>query len=305
MQHKPTIFDFLLMLGVSLLWGSSFMFIKIGLETFEPFSLAATRIVLAGAFMYIVARVRGEVFPTDAPTLKRLAMMGLCGTAPFILISWAQQYIESSLAAIVMGVAPLNILLLAHFMTDDEKLTARKIFGLALGFVGVLVLFGGITAEDFKTSGLGMLAVFVGTVLYAFGSIMIRRLAHVSATVTAAGFLIMASVVVLPLSLVFDPPWHHQFTWRGGMALVFLGIFSSGLASLFLVSLIKRAGVTFASYCNYLTPLIAVAWGLAFLGEAVSPKMLIALTLILCGLAVTNAKIGRRKGAKGSGIEVR
>ena len=103
-RTPPTLADFAILLLVSLLWGSSFMFIEIALRTFGPLSLAASRIVLAGIFLYIVARALGERFPTDKATLKRLALMGLCGTAPFILISWAQQTIDSSTAAIVMAV---------------------------------------------------------------------------------------------------------------------------------------------------------------------------------------------------------
>ena len=267
------------------------MFIEIALKTFGPFSIAASRIVLAGALLYVIARIKGETFPTDKPTLKILTLMGLAGTAPFILISWAQQSIDSSTAAIVMAAAPFNILILAHFFTPDEKLSLGKVAGMVIGFAGVLLLFGGVPLENLSTTGLGIAAVFVATIFYAIASILVRRLVHVSALITSAGFLVIASFMVFPLSLIFDPPWENEFTLEGMLALIFLGIFSSGLASLLLVHLIKRAGVTFASMTNYIVPLIAVLWGIFLLDEHIPPNTWLAMALILSGVAIANFAI--------------
>jgi len=291
MQYKPTPTDFFLLILVSLFWGSGFMFIEIALKTFGPISIAASRIILAGIFLYIIARIRGERFPTDRKTLKILTIMGLCGTTPFLLISWAQQTIDSSTAAIMMAFAPLNITILAHFFTQDEKLSAGKLAGLVIGLAGVLVLFGGVPLADLSTTGRGIGAVFVGTIFYGIASILIRRLTHVSALMTSAGFLVISSFVVFPLSLAFDPIWDHNFTLEGTLALAFLGVFSSGLASLLLVHLIKRAGVTFASMTNYIVPLFAVLWGIFLLGEHIPPYTWAGMVLILSGVAIANLAI--------------
>jgi drug/metabolite transporter (DMT)-like permease len=294
MHHRPTPLDILTLLGVSLLWGSSFMFIKIALKTFGPLSLASSRIVLAGLFLYVIARVRGERFPDDAPTLKRLAAMGLCGTAPFVLITWAQQTIDSSTAAIVMAFAPLLTLTLAHFTIADEKLGLVRVLGLGVGLAGVFVLFGGVPAAELPTQGFGMGLVFIGTVFYAIASVLIRKLVHVSALVTAASFLGMSSLVIFPLAALFDPPWQREFSLEGAFAVFFLGVFSSGLASLLLITLIKRAGVTFSSGTNYLVPLVAVFLGVLLLGEQPGMATWIALLLIFAGLGIANfAPTGR------------
>ena len=296
MHYKPAPKDFLILLAVSVLWGSSFMFIEIALRTFGPFSIAASRIVLAGLVLYLIARFRGERFPTDKPTLKILAAMGLVGTAPFILISWAQQTIDSSTAAIVMAFAPLNILVLAHFFTRDEKLSVGKAAGLVLGLIGVMVLFGGLPVENFSATGVAIGAVFLGTLCYAVATILVRKLVHVSALMTSAGFLVMSSFVVFPLTLIFDPPWQHEITMEGAVAILFLGVFASGFASLLLVHLIKRAGVTFSSMTNYLVPLIAVFWGIFLLGEAIPTTTWAAMALILAGVGIANVAI--RKGPR-------
>ena len=294
MSYRPTPLDFIILLAISSLWGSSFMFIEIALKSFGPLSLAATRIVLAGAFLYIIARVKGEVFPTDKPTLKALAIMGLAGTAPFVLISWAQQTIDSSTAAIVMSFAPLTTLVMAHFLTHDEKLSIRKIIGLITGIIGVFILFGGVSVEDIPTQGLALSAVFIGTVCYAFASVQVKKLHHVSALVTAASFLGMASFVIFPATVIFDPPWQHEITLEAAIAIIFLGVFASGFASLLLINLIKRAGVTFSSFTNYIVPFIAVLWGVFLLGEHLHPNTWIALLLILSGVAVTTLTVPKR-----------
>ncbi|HXV73770.1 MAG TPA: DMT family transporter, partial [Sphingomonadales bacterium] len=205
--------------------------------------------------------------------------------------------IDSSTAAIVMAFAPLLVLTLAHFTTADEKMSVLRFFGLVVGLIGVFVLFGGLPAEEFPTQGFGMGLVFIGTIFYAIANILIRKLVHVSALVTSASFLGMASLVVFPLAAVFDPPWQRELTPEGFMAVFFLGVFSSGLASLLLIALIKRAGVAFAAGTNYLVPLVAVLLGMGLLGEEPKAATWIALLLIFAGLGITNFAPFREKAA--------
>lgn len=294
MDHRPTFTDFALLLFISFIWGSSFMAIKIGLTAFDPFSLAALRVLAAGIFMYTVAKFKGEVFPTDRPTLKNLAIMGLFGSSAFILISWGQQYIDSSLAGIILGFGPLNVLLLAHFMTEDEKLTREKVFGFLAGFAGIMVLFGGAGFDGIEGNTQGMLALFVATFCYAFSMMFVKRMQGVSSINVATGFLVMAAFVAVPLSLVFDPPWTHEFTTEATLAVLFLGIMSTGLSSILLIYLVKRAGATFSSYSNYITPLVAVLWGVTLLDEKMMETTWIALALILSGMAISHIKTPKK-----------
>ena len=291
MQYKPTFVDFILLLTVSLLWGSGFMFIEIALKTFGPLSIAASRIVLGGLFLYLIMWIKGERFPTDKKTLKILTLMGLAGSTPFILISWAQQSIDSSTAAIAMAVAPLIILILAHFYTDDEKLSLAKILGLGLGFGGVYLLFGGVLLQELTSQNMSLFAMLIAAFFYAVCNILIRKLDNVSALITAAGFLVISSFVIIPLALIFDPPWQNELTTEGVIALLFLGVFSSGLSSLLLILLIKRAGVTFASMTNYFVPLVAVFWGVFLLEEQIRSNSWLAMGLILSGVAIANFAI--------------
>lgn len=288
MKHRPTLLDFVLLIFISLVWGSSFLAIKIGLRSFDPFSLAATRVFIAGLFMYLVARFRGEIFPTDKKILKQLAIMGLFGSSAFILISWGQQYISTSTAGIMLAFGPLNLLFLAHFMTDDEKLSVPKLVGFGFGFLGVALLFGGAGKTNFEVEGFGMGAMFIASLAYAFSMVFVRRIKGVSSINVATGFLVMAALVAVPLSLVFDPPWAHDISLESALGVLFLGVMSTGLSSILMIFLIKRVGATFSSYSNYLTPLVAVLWGVMFLGEKMNQNTWLALFLILGGVAIAN-----------------
>ncbi len=288
MKHRPTLLDFGLLIFISFVWGSSFLAIKIGLRAFDPFSLAATRVFIAGFFMYLVARLRGEIFPTDKTILKQLALIGLFGSSAFMLISWGQQYISTSTAGIMLAFGPLNLLFLAHFMTEDEKLSIPKLIGFGFGFAGVALLFSGAGLANIETEGFGMVAMFVASIAYALSMIFVRKIRGVSSINIATGFLVMAALVTVPISLVFDPPWAHEITLEAALAVLFLGIMSSGISSILLIFLVKRAGVTFSSYSNYLTPLVAVLLGVTFLGEIMNQNTWWAMVLILGGVAIAN-----------------
>ncbi len=288
MNHKPTILDFALLVAISLVWGSSFLAIKIGLRSFDPFSLAASRVFIAGLFMFLVARLRGEIFPTQRPILKSLAIMGLFGSSAFILISFGQQYLSTSTAGIMLAFGPLNLLFLAHFMTHDEKLSLPKLLGFGFGFAGVALLFGSSGFANIETEGFGMALMFIASIAYALSMIFVRKIRGVSSINIATGFLVMAALITVPISLVFDPPWAHDITFEAALAVLFLGIMSSGISSILLIFLVKRSGATFASYSNYLTPLVAVLWGVTFLGETMNQNTWLALVLILGGVAIAN-----------------
>ncbi|MEE8295123.1 MAG: DMT family transporter, partial [Sphingomonadales bacterium] len=156
------------------------------------------------------------------------------------------------------------------------------------GFAGVALLFSGAGLANIETEGFGMVAMFVASIAYALSMIFVRKIRGVSSINIATGFLVMAALVTVPISLVFDPPWAHEITLEAALAVLFLGIMSSGISSILLIFLVKRAGVTFSSYSNYLTPLVAVLLGVTFLGEIMNQNTWWAMVLILGGVAIAN-----------------
>ncbi len=280
----------LLLLGS--IWGASYLFIKIGGADFPPLTLVAMRTSLAGLTLLAVMLVRREKLPPrNAPIWKWLLVMGLLNSVvPYTLITWGEIYISSGLAAILVGAMPIFTVLFAHWMTHDEKMTPRKVAGILLGFVGVVILFLPDLAEGLQWSLAGGLAVILAAISYAIAAIYARR--HLKATspvTTAFGQMLMASLILIPASLLIDHPWNLTPTWQAYAAIATLAILGTGFAYLMYYWLIAHVGATRTSLVTYISPVIAVILGAVFLDEALHWSTIAGLVLIVVGVGlVTN-----------------
>ncbi len=288
-MKQPRPLDFALLLGLSLMWGSSFMFIELALVSFGPITLAAARIVIAAPLLWIFARLTGHRLPLDRRSWGLAAGIAVVGLVlPFSLIGWAQQGIESSQAAIIMAFTPLSTLVMANMLTGGEKLTPGRIAGLALGLLGVAVLLGGAGLDDLLAAGPRQFAVFLATLGYAYSSILMLRMSHLSPVPVSAAVMIAAAVMTVPLALLFETLPSAPIEPMAGLATLFLGVFSSALAIVVMVHLINRIGVTFMSMNNYLVPAIGVIWGAVLLNEEITARTIGAFALILSGVALAS-----------------
>lgn len=284
-----------MLLALSLMWGSSFMFIELALVSIGPIWLAAARIGIAAALLWAFARLMGHRLPQDRRTWQRAAGIALVGLVlPFPLIGWAQQGIESNQAAIIMAFTPLSTLVMAHLLTDEEKFTRGRVAGLVLGLFGVALLLGGAGREELMVAGPRQFAVFLATLGYAYSSILLRDMAHISPVSVSAAVMIAAAVITVPIAMVFEPLPRAPIGPMAGGATLFLGIFSSALATVLMVQLINRIGVTFMSMNNYLVPAIGVVWGTVLLNEVVTGQTFGAFALILAGVALASFRARRR-----------
>lgn len=294
-MKPPQLLDFVMLLALGLMWGSAFLFIELALVSFEPFNLAAVRIIVGTVFLWVFAWLTGHRLPRDKDTWILVAVIGFIGlVAPFILIGWAQQGIESGRTAIIMAFTPLTTLMMAHFMTKDEKLTLVRIAGLALGFAGVFLLLGGGDLENISVAGPRQLAVLLATLGYALGGILMRGLSHISPTSGSTAIMITASVMVMPLALLFESGPAGPITLLSLSSVLYLGIFSSALATVVMIHLINRVGVTFMSMSSYLIPVVGVIWGTLLLDEKITTQTGSAFALILSGVALASITIRRR-----------
>lgn len=288
-MNQPRATDFAMLAALSLTWGSSFMLIELALVAFGPVWMAAARIVIAAILLWAFARLAGQRLPLDRRTWQLAAVIAFVGLVlPFSLIGWAQQGIESNQAAIVMAFTPLSTLLMANILTRDEKLTTGKVGGLLLGLLGVAVLLGGAGAGELVATGPRQFAVFLATLGYAYSSILFRDMSHIPPLSSGATVMIAAAVITLPLALIVEAPPRLPIGLSPGLSIIFLGVFSSALATVLMVQLINRIGVTFMSMNNYLVPAIAVAWGVLLLDEQVTGWTAVAFTLILAGVALAS-----------------
>ena len=293
---RPGAVEIALLLSLATLWSSSFAFIKIAVETIPPLTVAAGRLALAAVLIVAAARLRGLNFPASDGLWVKFLAIGLFGNAlPFTLISWGEVTIDSGLAAILMAVMPLATLVLAHLFTVDERMNPARILGVLLGFGGVVVLIGPAALAGFGDEALRQTAVAGGAVCYAVATVIARRLPRMPLLVSSAGALIAAVTLSLPLALLIDRPWALAPAPESIGAVIILGLFPTALAILMYFALLRRTGATFIALNNYLIPSLGVIWGILFLGEALSVRAILALAIILAGIAVT--RIGMRQSA--------
>ena len=304
---KPSALNWLVLATLAVIWGAAFMFAKIALEDFGPKTLTALRLVIGAVVLLIIAYATGNRLPNfKTPENRRiwlfiLGMGVMTNVLPFNLLNWGQQYVTSSFAGISMAVVPLLVLPLAHILVPGEQLTLRRMTGFGIGFIGTVVLVG--PATFFTSTGenlepLGRLACVATAGCYAIGSIITRLAPHVSMISFSAGGLLIAAILGVPFALYFEGmPAAGSFA--GWAAAGYLGFMATAMATLMLVWTIKTAGPTFMSLVNYQVPVWAVILGMLVLSEALPGQFVLALGLILIGLAISQnwERLRHRLGA--------
>jgi drug/metabolite transporter (DMT)-like permease len=281
---------------LGLIWGGSFLGIEIALTGFGPLWVAAGRITLAAAILTAAAFAsRHGLPPTGTSRGRRIWLhcvgMGVFSNAlPFALLSWGQRHVTSGFAGITMAVVPLLVLPLAHLFVPGERMTARKVAGFVIGFAGVVVLIGP-GATDADALGLARLACVAASCCYAVGAIITRLAPAGPYLAFAAGGLLVAAALILPLALAIEG-WPDPGL-PALLGVLYLGIFPTAVATVLLVFVVQSAGPSFMSLVNYQVPVWAVIIGMVALDEELPPQFLGALVLILAGLAVSQARITR------------
>ena len=289
--------DWVLLAALVAMWGSSFMFIKLGVATVPTSTLVAARLILGAMILLAVVYVRGARLPPFGRVWSYYTILALLGNCiPFTTITWGQQRTDSALAGILMAVMPLASMVLAHFFVKGEHMTRNRVIGFMLGFAGIIVLmgpsaFGGIGGQSLAT--LSQVAILVGALCYAGNSVLTRILARGDdVLVASAAMLLIASVVALPVALLIDKPWQVEASAASLSAILWLGVGPTAIATVVYFKLIASAGPTFMSLVNYMSPAVAVYLGVALLGETPGIHAYIALALILMGIAISQWRRG-------------
>jgi drug/metabolite transporter (DMT)-like permease len=276
---RPNLLDWLFLLCLVLLWGTSFMVTAIAVASVSPMGVVALRVLLGALVLIPVVVLRALRFPRNARAWGGFFLMAVVGNlAPFYLIAWGQQEIDSGIAGVLMAVMPLVTMLLAHFFVPGERLNLFKLSGFAMGIAGVILLLGP-TIEGGGGEVLRGLAV---------NTILARRLPHFNPLVAGAGVLVAASLIIVPLWAVQELAGQEiSFSRESILALVWLGIAPTGLATIIYFAVIGRAGPSFLSNINYLIPVVAFFTGVWVLSEPVTGTSLFSLVIILTGIALT------------------
>ncbi|ATF19302.1 DMT family transporter [Phaeobacter gallaeciensis] len=276
-------------------WGGTFLLIKLALEGTTPFWLAASRIGFAALLLCAIWGIRGFKLFKGHTNWPSLILIGVLSTAlPFMLISWGQQHVSSGFTGVSMAAIPLMVLPLAHVFIPGEQMTLRRLIGFCIGFVGVALLIGGkaFTSSGSELESYGRAACLSSAACYSVSSILTRRLPPVDPLGLAAILLVIGSTIIVPVAWMAEgaPVVPDNRTL---LIAAVLGLIPTAAANLLRVIVVREAGPTFMTLTNYQVPIWAVVLGAVFLGEELPPSMLLAMTLILGGLGLS--QFGRLK----------
>ena len=273
------------------IWGWSFLLIKVAVGGMPPGAVAFTRVALGMLVLLVVVRLKRLRLPTGRTAWRHFAVVGLFGSAlPFTLLAWGEQHIASALAAVLNASTPLFAALLAAFFLG-QRLRRSQSVGLLLGFIGVGVAAGLGASELSGSSLVGEVAAIAAGASYAVAIVYAKRhLGDLSPLVAAAGQLVMATVLALPVALVTTVREGLDLTPRRLLAVCLLGVVGTGLAYVLLYRVIADLGATMASAVTYLVPVMAVTAGLLFLHEPFHLRLVAGGVLIIGGIVLLNGQ---------------
>jgi drug/metabolite transporter (DMT)-like permease len=287
--------DWLIFLALGLMWGSSYLFIKIAVNDFGTFTLVALRLAVGAALLWTVLRVAGQRLPRERRVYGHLLVMALVNIAiPFLLITWAERNVESALAAVLTSLVPLFVVVLAPLFIHDEPLRVNGIIGLVVGFVGVVVL----TSREFTGAAsdlVSVLALVGSSVSYAAGAVYSRRNVRGVAPMVPAVFQVtFAAIITGAIALLFEQPWNARPDPSAIGAILWLGLLGSGVAYLAFFRLLGRWGATRTSLVAYVLPIVGIVLGFLVLQEPIDGRMVAGTALIIGGVALVNSRYGRQ-----------
>lgn len=286
--------EWLLLVVLSLLWGGSFFFVEVALIGLPPLTIVFLRVFLAALALLGLVYATGRRMPADPKVWGAFFFMGgLNNAIPFTLIVWGQVHITSGLVSILNATTPLFTVLLAHVLTRDERLTASRLAGVAVGFVGVIVLIGPAMLGGLGAHALAQVAILGAALAYAFAGIFGRRFRALPSSVVAAGMLTGSSALILPLALAVDRPWTLRPDGVTVSAVVALALLSTALAYIIYFRILAVAGATNLLLVTFLIPPSALLLGVLVLGEALEPRALAGMLLIFAGLAFVDGRLPR------------
>jgi drug/metabolite transporter (DMT)-like permease len=281
--------NWLKFITLGLIWGSSFLWIKIAVTEISPFTLVAFRVLFALVTLIIILLIGRVKVPLRSKWWVFLFLGAFNISIPFMLISWAEQHIPSAIAAILNGTPPLFTIIFATIFLSDDRFTWRKLAGLVIGFGGVLILMADHLGNGIASYTMGMAAMLVAAMSYGGSAIFARTFTKgMEPAAQAFGQQLSANLIMWPIALFgqaqFITP-KLPLTW---FALAFLGILCTGMATMIYYSLLHSVGPTRTMMTSYIFPVVGAILGLIFLREPFHWTMLLGTVVIISGVIIVN-----------------
>jgi drug/metabolite transporter (DMT)-like permease len=297
MIARPTRTDWVLLLTLGLMWGTSYAFIKLGVQTLPTFTLIATRLLIGLVLLATVVAVAREPLPRSPRIYVHLVVMAVVNIViPFTLITSAERSVDSAIAAIINGAVPLVVILLAGLVFPDEPITLNRLVGLLVGYAGVIVIVSPGLGSSTGSQISGELALVGSTISYGVGAVYTRATMRGLRPMIPAVFQVgFAFVLVAALALVNEHPLDVAWSGDAIVAVIWLGVFGSGLAYLLNFRLLARIGATRTSILAYFLPIVGIVTGALMFGETIDQYVVIGTVMVIGGVALVNSRLGERR----------
>ncbi|WP_213285812.1 DMT family transporter [Bradyrhizobium sp. sGM-13] len=278
--------DYALLLALACCWSSTYPLTKIGLGSIPPVTFISARSLIAAGFLLVILRARGLRLPTDGKAWKLFAFQQtINSTIPFLMITWAQQYVAAAPTVVLASTTPIFAFLITWAVTRHEPATLLKLIGAILGLAGTAVTIGLDTLGGLSSNLFAEMVILIATISFACATIFGLKLTDYDPMVVAAGSLLFGGTVLLPLALIVDHPWTLRPTPEALIATAAMGIFSSAFGLMLFYMCLTRLGTLTTNAQGYLRIPIGVGLSVLLLGEPVPPNLALGLVLVMAGVA--------------------
>ena len=283
-MRQAKITDYLLLILLALIWASAFFNIKIATYSYGPVTIAFLRVFFGAIPVLLLCyykNIKIEAFSKDWHWFAMIGFINL--VAPFYLIAYGVQSVQSNLAAILMSTTPLSSTVLGHFYTTNEKFNFIKTVGILIGFSGILYLFSDNILID-KNNFLSALLILLGSTCYVIGGVLTLKISKKKNENVTGSILIWATIILIPLVSFIEQPWNLSPRLDSTISVIYLGLVSTGIAWLLRFRILVNNGLIFQSQVSYLIPIFGIILSYLFLKELITTKVLISLIAVSVGI---------------------
>jgi len=283
-MKKPNIFDYLLLILLALIWASAFFNIKIATYSFGPVTIAFLRVFFGAIPVLLLCyykKIKIEAFSKDWHWFASIGFINL--VAPFFLIAYGVQTVQSNLAAILMSTTPLSSTVLGHFYTKNEKFNFIKTFGILIGFSGIVYLFSDNLMIN-ENNFISALLILLGSTCYVIGGVLTLKISKKKNENVTCSILIWATIISIPLVIFIEQPLDTVPRLDSTISVIYLGLVSTGIAWLLRFKILVKNGLIFQSQVSYLIPIFGTILSFIFLKELITIKVLVSLIAVSVGI---------------------
>ena len=283
-MRQAKITDYLLLILLALIWASAFFNIKIATYSYGPVTIAFLRVFFGAIPVLLLCyykNIKIEAFSKDWHWFAMIGFINL--VAPFYLIAYGVQSVQSNLAAILMSTTPLSSTVLGHFYTTNEKFNFIKTFGILIGFSGILYLFSDNLLID-ENNFISALLILLGSTCYVIGGVLTLKISKKKNENVTGSILIWATIILIPLVSFIEQPWNLTPRLDSTISVIYLGLVSTGIAWLLRFRILVNNGLIFQSQVSYLIPIFGTILSYIFLKELITVKVLISLIAVVIGI---------------------